>query len=148
MEELLLDSFQKREGDKESEKIFKERAKNITEKTFDMLWEQYYKWDKEYGNMILPIQHFDTMYNLIKHLFQEGKAANEHAVKLDEKGVFFKEFGSMISQFGKHLKEIDNYYCLDGKESFWNKFNECPYFMLLERIKSKEKSVAYMGVIS
>ncbi len=144
MEELLLDSFQKREGDKESEKIFKERAKNITEKTFDMLWEQYYKWDKEYGNMILPIQHFDTMYNLIKHLFQEGKAANEYAVNLDEKGVFFKEFDSMTSQFGKHLKEIDNYYCLDGKESFWNKFNECPYFMLLERIKSKEKSVAYI----
>ena len=109
-----------------------------------MLWEQYYKWDKEYGNMILPIQHFDTMYNLIKHLFQEGKAANEYAVNLDEKGVFFKEFDSMTSQFGKHLKEIDNYYCLDGKESFWNKFNECPYFMLLERIKSKEKSVAYI----
>ncbi|MCI9530848.1 MAG: hypothetical protein HFH38_03695 [Lachnospiraceae bacterium] len=148
IEQLLLDSFQEGVGDNSSEKAFKKDTKGMISVVFNGLWQQYYGWDKKYGNMILPIQHFDTMYNLIKHLFQEGKAANEYAVNLDEKGVFFREFCLMADNFGKHLKKMDDYYCLKDERSFLNKFEKCPYFGLLKNVGSKEYIEDYIKNIA
>lgn len=131
--------------EKEAEKEFKSIAQTAIKSEFEKLWGEYYEWDRIYGNMILPIQNFDTMYNLIKHLFQEGKEGNEIALDLGREGAFFDEFRRMIRRIERHLSSMDAFYCLENSEkSFVDKFLECPYFDLMEDVEKKELSREYV----
>ncbi len=138
MEQLLLDSFVEKRKDQDVEKEFKAKLRETTEKIFKGLWEKYYEWDKVYGNMILPVHNFDLMYNLIKHLFKEGKEINERTLDISDKNAFMEEFQLMILRIEKHLEEIDHFYYLQNENSFLEKFKKCPFFTLLEEVKSKK----------
>lgn len=131
--------------EREAVKEFKRTAQTVIKSEFEELWSEYYEWDQNYGNMILPIQNFDTMYNLIKHLFREGKEENEFALNLTKEGAFFSEFERMIKRIERHLGSMDSFYCLTNSEkSFVKKFLECPYFKLLKDVKNEQLSRKYV----
>lgn len=54
----------------------------------------------------------------------------------------------MADNFGKHLKKMDDYYCLKDERSFLNKFEKCPYFGLLKNVGSKEYIEDYIKNIA
>lgn len=145
MERLLLDAFSFDGHNGVSQENFISIAREVIEGEFEKLWNEYYEWDRTYGNMILPIKDFDTMYNLIKHLFREGKEENELAVSLQKEGAFFGEYNKMIMRIERHLSNMDEFYCLKNSErSFVKKFLECPYFKLMEEVSDEALSRNYV----
>jgi len=116
---------------------------------FQEIRKEYYKWDFQYGNMMLPIYNLDITYNLIKRLFLENRY-NKHVIYLENGKkagkIFFEEFRRMLDKFKQHLRVLDDFYYLDREESFVGVFESCPYMKLLSNLEQNEDAREKIGL--
>lgn len=115
---------------------------------FQEIKKEYYEWDFQYGNMMLPIYNLDITYNLVKRLFLENRY-NKHILYLENDQIagkiFFEEFQKMLAKFKQHLSVLDNFYYLDDEKSFVSIFENCPYIKLLSDLEQNEDSCRNIG---
>ena len=135
----------------------KETVSSLIHNWFTGLWTEYYQWDQQYGNMMVPLYSLDIMYNLIKRIFQECERENMPSVLIDEedkKEVFLSEYFRMMNRFLIHLEKVDDAYCLiQAKKGFTQIYKECPYYKMIESLKGdaeaqKKISGYIVGVIT
>lgn len=145
MEQLLTEAFDKEKEDSISVVKFKLKVREKIQKLFEELWDSYYTWDMEYGGMILPIHNLDLMYNLVKHLFHEYAEQKEYISTLQDGKTFLDEFETMLYHILKHLRRTDLFYCLEGTDSFVEKFQRSPFIRMLGNMKKDKKSKKFIG---
>lgn len=89
---------------KENEGILDQIRENVRT-AFDTIWSEYYNWDQEYGNMVLPVYNLDVMYNMMRSLYQEHK--DDEAIEVmwwDCDMVILPEYLKMLDHFGQSKK--------------------------------------------
>ena len=118
-------------------------AKDLIEKTFRKLWEEFCDWDQKYGNMMLPVYNLDITYNMIKRLFRNGKERKLPELNIEDTDrSFIREYKVLLGKYGRQLQELDDYYGLTGDEraGFYKTFIECPFYKILY-MENKDKSI-------
>ena len=146
MENILLESLKTTVIPRQDEqKIRAYKAEVIQEirKQFDILWEEYYDWDCQYGNMMVPVYNLDITYNMIKKLYQRYEENGLKTISItmnDENSPFLDEYIHMMNIFKECLGEIDKAYKLEGRESFVNIFINCPFYKMVKELQSDQDS--------
>lgn len=140
LKSLLLSAIKDKKDELSEEKsaIYKEMIKE----SFNQIWKQYYEWEQNYGNMMLPIYSLDITYNIIKRVFLECKDENLSPIiiaNVDTSDEFLQEYKKMLLRFYKHLKEIDDYYCVNG-DGFSNVFLKCPFISMIDQLMKDQGS--------
>lgn len=108
------------------------------------MWEAYYDWDKNYGNMVLPVHSLDLMYNLTKHQFLECREQNTVMPRQEYNEKFIDSYIDMLWKFWKRLDRADQFYCLQGNDRFAEKFFQCPYIQLLRKLNGDQKAKSFI----
>lgn len=164
MEKLLLNAIndknselriRKREKEANHDKIVSERLDNQIELLnllkdavtieFDELWDKFIEWDKKYGSMIIPIQNFDCIYNMITNMY------SEYYPIMDAKAIlsgedFWNEFDKMNEKILWNLENIDKFYGREKEERCFHKiFSSCPFWELIEDLKNDSTRSEEMG---
>lgn len=145
IESLLKDAFTVRLGEEDFVLSFKKKVQVQIERVFNCLWKLYCNWDAVYGNMILPIYAFDLMYNMIKHLFQQGAVRKNYEVDLVKRRAFLEEFWNTIVEIKSYLQKVDRFYCLEGKSSFAEVFWKSPYVRILNILRRNKEFAEITG---
>lgn len=111
-------------------------------KAFDQLWNDYYEWDRAYGNAIIPFYNLDITYNMIKKNFLDysSEIPTLHIQMNDENTLFFLEYKRMLDKFKNYLKKIDQVYQLEGKSSFGEIMSECPFYKMIDELQADSSS--------
>lgn len=122
-------------------------CKELIKACFEKIWKEYYEWEIEYGNMMLPIYNLDITYNIIKRVFIECKRENLSEILIDnssKSNIFLEEYEKMLMRFRKYLKEIDKYYCIE-MDGFSATFEKSPFINMFNNLKDDKESC---GVIN
>lgn len=152
IENLLMNSIKKSEEKevKTEEAELYQSYKTLIGEIFRELWEKFYEWDQNYGNMMIPIYNLDISYNLVKRVFGECKEVNLSSVTLlknvenkeedirQKNILFFKEYKKMLDRFSKHLEKIDRYYKLGEMNSFAAAYKKCPFYDMVKNLNDEE----------
>ena len=127
----------KDQADKEREKI-KSKLHNF----FNTIWEEYYQWDKDNGNSMIPFYNLDITYNMIKKTFLECRSSYSAIVQIkmnDENTVFLKKYKEMMDKFFKYLKDsIDDLYKVNVP--FSDAFSKCPFYVMVDELEKDRDS--------
>lgn len=140
LKSLLLSAIEDKKDEllEEKSNIYKEMIKE----SFNQIWKQYYEWEQNYGNMMLPIYSLDITYNIIKRVFLECKDENLAPImiaNIDTSNVFLQAYKKMLLKFYNHLKEIDDYYCVNG-DGFSEVFLKCPFISMIDQLMEDKGS--------
>lgn len=119
-------------------------------KLFTELWEDYYQWDKDYRNPMIPFYNLDITYNMIKKMFLECRSLYSDVIDIkmnDENTIFLKQYKKMMDKFHNYLKEnIDSLY--QTKASFSDAFSRCPFYgMVNELDKDRDSRITVSNYI-
>lgn len=149
MEQLFTDAFlnAKKGADAGTDGVDHVVIDGICERIkayFAKLWEAYYDWDKNYGNMVLPVHSLDLMYNLTKHQFLECREQNTVMPRQEYNEKFIDSYIDMLWKFWKRLDRADQFYCLQGNDRFAEKFFQCPYIQLLRKLNGDQKAKSFI----
>lgn len=148
IESIILTSL--KESKKVNDSIY-ENIKQKLQKCMDRIWEEWEKWDRTYGNMMLPLYSMDITYNIIKRVFQESLADKRETLLLkdnkekDSQDIFcvINEYKIMLDHFKKHLILLDEWYSISGNKedsklqtNFTEAFVQCPVYQFIEKNSS------------
>ena len=146
VESLLICALKNAETQNEKVEKIKEKLINAAENYFITIKKDYYEWDMKYENMMIPIHNFDLTYNMIKHLYEEGKKKNSMAFNIGEGGKFLNAYNNMLSDIEHYLARIDEYYYItEIKDSFASCFKENPFIKQLREFVKEAKSQNFEG---
>lgn len=107
------------------------------------MWDEYYEWDYQYGNMMIPVYNLDITYNMIKKLYQgyeKNGMRNIDIMMDDSQTPFLEEYIKMMDAFKECLDAIDKAYKLEDKEAFGNAFKECPFYKMVRTLQDDRDS--------
>ena len=146
MENILLESLESTvlpQQDVKEVKEYKDEVIQEIKKQFDILWNEYYEWDHQYGNMMVPFYNLDITYNMIKKLYQRYEENGLRSIDIimdDDQTPFLEEYINMLDNFKECLSEIDKAYKLESEESFGNIFTQCPYYKMVKELEADHDS--------
>lgn len=153
MEAILIEALPKRNDsvgrsfyagipDEEQERVISSIIDSI-QGAFDEIWEEYYRWDQRYGNMMLPLYSLDITYNVIKRVFLECKQENMGTVTILEhtkEPLVYKLYSGMFRKFREHMHRLDvGYHQEKADVNFENAFAQCPVYQFVESYNDQEK---------
>lgn len=123
---------------KENEGILDQIRENVRT-AFDTIWSEYYNWDQEYGNMVLPVYNLDVMYNMMRSLYQEHK--DDEAIEVmwwDCDMVILPEYLKMLDHFGQYLNDNNEKFGLDAGEGYAAAFFNSPVYDMVDKLNRIE----------
>lgn len=146
MEDILLESLETTAippNDEQKIRAYRSEVMQEIKKQFDALWDEYYEWDYQYGNMMMPVYNLDITYNMIKKLYQgyeKNGMRNIDIMMDDSQTPFLEEYIKMMDAFKECLDAIDKAYKLEDKEAFGNAFKECPFYKMVRTLQDDRDS--------
>ncbi len=107
--------------------VFKAIWKRITEGVCEKIEREIRKWHATYHRfpMVLPVQHFDMMYNIIKRLASDYYHDIPEEASVDE---VYDYYARLYESVSKELEEQDEAYHLVGSESFAQAFRDSVFY--------------------
>lgn len=153
MEAILIEALPKRNDsvgrtfyagipDEEQEHV-RSRIIGSIQGAFGDIWEEYYRWDQRYGNMMLPLYSLDITYNVIKRVFQECKQENMGTVWVSDykkESLVYELYSGMFRKFREHMHRLDvGYHQEKADVNFENAFVQCPVYQFVESYNDQEK---------
>ncbi len=153
MEAILIEALPKRNDsasrslydgipDEEQEHVISSIVGSIR-RAFGDIWEEYYRWDQRYGNMMLPLYSLDITYNVIKRVFLECKQENMGTVWVSDykkESLVYELYSGMFRKFREHMHRLDiGYHQEEADVNFENAFVQCPVYQFIESYNDQEK---------
>lgn len=119
------------------------RIKESIQNIFEKIWEEYYQWDRLYGNMMLPLYSLDVTYNVIKRAFQECQTNPIGGIDIFDNtkiSIVSTLFSGMLEKFRKHMHILDEEYRQTKEtENFENAFVNCPVYKFIRSYEDQDK---------
>ena len=130
-----VNRFLEKEEKKEGEDRSKRRIQVNIERAFDEIWSEYYEWDRNYGNMMLPAYNVDVMYNMMVSVYEECiEEASVDVVLYSDNMPFFSEYRKMLNRFRDYLEKNNKCFGLNEKEGYVATFINSPVYRMVEEL--------------